>query len=59
MKEYEQGYDHAIDDVQEAMKQAEVTTFGPAGLLSYNEPAKFIAALKELRAKRFPTKSDV
>lgn len=49
---YEKGYWDAIDDVQAAMKTAEVTTFGPMGLFSFNDPKKFVEALKELTIKR-------
>ena len=54
MKEkYERGYDDAIDDVQEAMKQAEVTRFDGNTFESFNDPKLFVEKLKELRKKRF------
>lgn len=49
---YEKGYFDAIDDVEKAFKAAEVTTLGPAGLLSYCEPSKFVAELAKLKNKR-------
>lgn len=56
--EYTKGYADAIDDVQEAMRLAEVTESQPTfagGIVfnSYNDPKKFVEELKRLRDKRF------
>lgn len=57
-KAYEQGYFDAIEDVERAMKEAEVTESqldfaGNIIFNSYNDPKKFVEALKILKAKRF------
>ena len=57
-EDFEQGYDAAIDDVEEAMRLSEKTrtTVTPSGMVMdmYNDPAEWVPILKELRKKRFP-----
>lgn len=59
MSDFQKGYEAALDDVQGAMKLAEVNTLGPSGYLSYNDPEKYIKELKKLYAKRFPPPPNV
>lgn len=53
MIEFEQGYDAAIEDVEAAMAQAHVSTLGPQGYVSYDDPKLWIPILAEMRKKRF------
>lgn len=57
-KNFEKGYDAALEDVQAAMAQSHVSTLGPQGYQAFDDPAVWIPKLKELRSKRFATNSN-